>query len=95
MSQLTHGASNTPHVSDLIAERKRNLTRVIPVRNLHKSATLCSLGPNEIGTITPMQALQHRAWMRKLTIDEGVTDDELLGRAKPKKAPKAKEGPDV
>ena len=30
----------------------------------------------------------HRAWLRKVTVEEGITDDELLGKAKPKPKPR-------
>ena len=78
----------TPHVSDLVKERERNLTRLVPVRNLHRSTAICHIPPNELGTVTAMDAHAHRAWLRKVTVEEGITDDELLGKAKPKPKPR-------
>lgn len=83
----TQGAK--AHVTDLIAERRRNKTRVTMVRNIHAKASFCHINPNELGTVSPMDALRYRAWLRPVTCDEEITDDELLGiKPKRKEAPK-------
>ena len=84
MSLSTDYKNTETTASDLIAERQRNKERVTPVRNIHKTQQICHLYPNEIGTVSPLQALRHRAWLRPITCDEPVTDAELLGKTKPK-----------
>jgi hypothetical protein len=92
MSRSIDSKSTEPRVSDLIAERKKNLTRITPVRNLHKAAYFADVPPQGgLGLVTPMQAFQHRHWLRPVTVEDW-SPDELAGKAKPKRATKPKEG---
>ena len=92
MSQSIDSKSTEPRVSDLIAERKKNLTRNTPVRNLHKAIHLANVPPQGgLGLVTPMQAFQHRHWLRPVTVEDW-SPDELVKKPKPKRAPKPKEG---
>ena len=56
-------------VSDLIAERKKNLERNTKVKNISKKNSFCSIGPGMCGVVTPMQQFQHRAWLKKIKVE--------------------------